>query len=217
MIIGIVGKMGMGKTSLMVYLAGRYWKTGKTYYSDIWIKSLVGKLEKWSFEGAFFFWLGLRKGRYMIPSSNYREFEQKGELYAIPSGSVALVDEAPVYFDSKARDFLPLYVRKKITDSRKDGIDLWWSAQRLRSVSTDLRENTHIYIDVYSLPLLPYGWLRLYLTKEYSDINENCTFEGLKPYRKRWYLLRKKHLDSYDTYQKIHPEMSDVPVENKEN
>ena len=145
----------------------------------------------------------------MVPYSNYREYEEKEELYRLPAGSIMIVDEATVYFDAKSVKFLPLWIRKKITDHRKDGIDLWWSSQRLRGVCTDLRDLTHIYWVVSSFPLLPRGWLRAYRVQEYYDIDENGKFENVDRGRVFYRFLTKRHLTAYDTYQKIRPDLQE--------
>ena len=209
MIIGILGKTGVGKTSLMVKLATKHWRSGKHFYSDIWLKSIKPYMDRWSVGGWLAYNLGLSKGRYFVPYSNYREYEEREDLYKLPAGSTILVDEATVYFDSKAVKFLPLHIRKKITDSRKDGIDIWWSSQRIRGVCTDLRDLTHIYYQVSSFPLLPAGYLRVYFAKMYFDIDENGKFENVKSAKTKVIFLTRKDFDAYDTYQKIRPELQD--------
>ena len=117
MVIGITGKMGQGKSSFLSTLYKDYQASGKYIWSNIHLKNVKGFIVRRRFLSFLTFYLGLSLGRAMFPYSNYRYFQEKEAIKDLPKGSLLLLDEAHLYYDSKAKQFLSLRERKQITDS----------------------------------------------------------------------------------------------------
>lgn len=203
MIYGFMGKVGAGKTSGMILNRHSIFSSGKTLYTNMAIYDLKGRIQPWDPVGAFLYHCGFRVGRKMIPYSNYRHYVNKEDINKIPKGSTIILDECHIYFDSKEKTFLNIDTRKKITDSRRDGIDIYWATQRFKAVSTDLRDNTHFYIFVNSWWVIP-RFLRVYKFSWFNDVDESGT-EGKNPLGNKWQFVSLRTLQQYDTLQSLEP------------
>lgn len=127
MITCYFGKLGQGKTYALAEHALRELKNGRVVYSNFFID-----------------WQGRAKTRWRdaIPKSNFKTFKGVEEFMTMENAFVAL-DEGWIYFDSYKMTSLPLAVRMKILQSRKDGLDIAYTTQRPEQVHKSLRAMTN--------------------------------------------------------------------------
>lgn len=130
MILGIIGKRGSGKTLTMVKAMSEYVKEGKIVYSNMSSFGSKGFTDK-------------QKERIHLLSDdffkNYRQYNLRN--------CGVFLDEIYVYIDSRTS----MSKRNKImsyffNQTRKTGVDLYYTTQFFRQVDVRLRMNTEYFI-----------------------------------------------------------------------
>lgn len=135
MITCYFGKLGQGKTYALAEHAIRELEYGRIVYSNFFID--------WKGKPPVRAGIFSRKG---IPKSNFRKFETVEDFLNMENALVAL-DEGWIYFDSYEMTRLPISVRMKILQSRKDGLDIAYTSQRPEQVHVSLRAMTNEYYE----------------------------------------------------------------------
>jgi hypothetical protein len=146
MITCYFGKLGQGKTYALAEHALRELRRGRVVYANFFID-----------------WKGLppiRMGvikRPAIPKENLRVFKSVEEFMTMENAFVAL-DEGWIYFDSYKMTSLPIDIRMKILQSRKDGLDIAYTSQRPEQVHVALRAMTNEYFECQAgrIPFIKY-------------------------------------------------------------
>jgi hypothetical protein len=92
-----------------------------------------------------------------VPKSNLRVFKSVEEFMTMEDAFVAL-DEGWIYFDSYKMTSLPIEIRMKILQSRKDGLDIAYTSQRPEQVHVALRAMTNEYFECQAgrIPFIKY-------------------------------------------------------------
>jgi hypothetical protein len=136
MITCYFGKLGQGKTYALAQHALRELERGRIVYSNFYI----------DWNGAPPTRIGKKIIRPAIPKSNFRPFKSVEQFMEMENGLVAL-DEGWIYFDSYKMTSLPIDIRMKILQSRKDGLDIAYTSQRPEQVHVALRAMTNEYYE----------------------------------------------------------------------
>lgn len=121
--------------------------------------------------------------------------------------AIVLLDDAPVWFNSRNWNNLPPEVQIKIIEHRKDCLKIICTAQFWDGVDKNLRENAHRYYEVNKifgkedeeiLYSKPWGVIRLtqFPPRRYDKIKR-------KVISTQYYLIRKKYVDLYNTFEKV--------------
>lgn len=152
MITCYYGKLGQGKTYALAEHALRELEAGRIVYSNFFLD-----------------WQGLprlRMGPFQrpeYPKSNWRVFHSVEEFMVMSNAFVAL-DEGWIYFDSYDMTKLPIAIRMKILQSRKDGLDIAYTTQRPEQVHKSLRAMTNEYweCEATHIPFVKYPVFKRY-------------------------------------------------------
>lgn len=135
MITCYFGKLGQGKTYALAQHALRELRRGRVVYTNFHI----------AWEGLPERKLGFTTLK-AVPKSNLRVFHSVPEFMEMENALVAL-DEGWIYFDSYKMTSLPIEIRMKILQSRKDGLDIAYTSQRPEQVHVALRAMTNRYFE----------------------------------------------------------------------
>jgi len=133
MITCYFGKLGQGKTYALAEHALRELENGRVVYTNFYIKWLGQTENKW-----------IRRPK--STRANLRIFHSVEEFMTMTNAFVAL-DEGWIYFDSYEMTKLPIEVRMKILQSRKDGLDIAYTTQRPEQVHKSLRAMTNEFYE----------------------------------------------------------------------
>lgn len=138
-VVGIVGRMGSGKSYFAVRMAYRRMRAGATIYTNFSMR-LEPRHAKPCRERC------IRKGRCKCArrcpcqmASRWHRFEG-WEQFATITDAVVIVDEVDLYAPSHDPRAIPDYVRWKLKMARKHRIDLYWIAQHESRVARLLRD-----------------------------------------------------------------------------
>lgn len=209
MITCYFGKLGQGKTYALAEHALRALRRGRIVYSNFHI----------AWEGLPPTRIGTKIIRPALPKSNLRQFKSVDEFMEMESALVAL-DEGWIYFDSYKMTSLPIEIRMKILQSRKDGLDIAYTSQRPEQVHVALRAMTNEYYECQAgrIPLVRYPVFYRYEADLVNGVikretklkwEERKTKEGSQwipiEVEKRPKIIwpSKKVFDSFDTIEKI--------------
>lgn len=139
MVEGATGLPGQGKTLGMVR---RAWdaktKQGRRIYSNIPLTDRrITERQQWFFFGP----------RLLVKSPNYGESWADGKIGTLREvfdldDAVVFLDEVHLWVGSHKWQEVPEEFRIYISQQRKDGVDIWWTAQGLARVHNHLRELT---------------------------------------------------------------------------
>jgi hypothetical protein len=118
------------------------------------------------------------------------DFQDWNELIGLRC-CLILLDEAAVWFNSRDWKGFPREVASFLMQSRKEGVDLWFTAQSEAGVDANLRRLVSTY----------------YSCERFGPFIRQTIYDGQavgasKGYT-RWTLLRKRVMDAYDTYQVV--------------
>ena len=162
--------------------------SGKTYF-------LVTKALKFLAEGRVVysnFWIDWS-------GSGLVYWEKVQELQNVKDG-VIIMDEAQIYFNARKWDFLDEKLKYKLQQHRKDGLDVGGSVQNIKRLDVVMRELVSHYYEVKRIGSL--CWLRRFHIYD----SEKMKREKLDS---KWFILRKKFFQKYDTLKKIVPDYKD--------
>jgi hypothetical protein len=144
MIACYFGKFGQGKTLAMTEYLISQLNEGRVVYTNYhinWNNENIPQnyLHKIIREIA-------GKKHISFPSTNLRYFDDIEQFIEMENAVVAL-DEGWVYFDSYQMAKFPKHIRLKLMQSRKDGLDLVYTTQRIMNIHTNLREMTNVFYE----------------------------------------------------------------------
>lgn len=174
MITAIIGKPGTGKTLQMVRFAEKFLKKGQDVYSNILLDQ--SKMNLGKKPGRLFFWQDIEQFKYIHEG-------------------VILWDEVGAYFDSRAYAKFPEDVRIKLQQSRKDGLNLFYTVQAYSRADLILKQLTNFLLECHSI--FNIFWVTEYFPEEYEK-PMNAKHRGTF-----FYLGTKKLYSYYNTKQKI--------------
>lgn len=156
--------------------------SGKTY-------SLVAVAEKAMREGIPVY---VNAGFKVKGAIEYRSLE---EMLLIPNGSCILLDEAPTVFNSRRWQEFPDGLLYRLTQVRKDGLQLYWSAIHEDMVDVTLRRLTFWFVHCHSITK------RLFYTRIFPPEEFRKQDEGGSGLAVRRVKMRVARL--YDTHGKV--------------
>ena len=120
--------------------------------------------------------------------------------------AIVLIDEASIWFNSRNWNNLDPQVQYKILQHRKDGLRIYATAQFWDGVDKYVRQNAHKYFEVNKVmgsdETEEKVWglitVREYPPRFYDKIRRPTI-------RTNYYLIRKKYIDLYNTFEKVIP------------
>ena len=121
-VVGIVGRMGSGKSYMAVRMAYQRLMAGANVCTNFSMKLPPELQERW------------------------REFGGWDD-FAVLENAVVIIDEAQLYAPSNKTLVFPTVARWKLAQARKFGLDVYWISQHEARVNSILRDLTHmIYV-----------------------------------------------------------------------
>lgn len=192
-----LGKLGQGKSYAMTCELLNELNRGTIVYTNyriFWNGKTVNK----------FNWKTWKWEKISYPASNLRPvagLSIKKILQHVENGTkqrhnILALDEGYLYFDSYQGTRMSLDVRKFILHSRKRHIDIWYTAQRLMSIATTMREMTDYFYKCRSLNLLFFRifWVTMHDLEDKKDggLSDRIGFPS-------FYLSNPIVYKSYDT------------------
>jgi len=167
--------------------------TGKTYVLTCKaIKFADAGLEVWS--------------NYHIDHPAIKYYTKISELVEVKHG-VILMDEAQIYFNSRNWEALDERLQYKLQQHRKQGLDIWGTAQNIKRLDVVMRELVSNYYECHfiGLPFFPFVFTREYDVKDAEKSDERRT-----SYSFNFFPLSKKVYDRYDTFAEIKKDTEDT-------
>lgn len=172
----LTGRPGTGKTYVLTAKALEFAKQGRPVYSN-----------------------------FKIDHPDIKYYTKISELIDIKKG-VILMDEAQIYFNSRNWEALDERLQYKLQQHRKQGLDIWGTAQNVKRLDVVMRELVSNYYECrfVSLPFLKFVIVREYDIKDAEkadDRRASFSFE--------LHLLKQSIYDRYDTYAEISKDQED--------
>lgn len=143
MIIAYTGKLGQGKTYTMTQDIVKALNKGVRVYSNYKIFWNGYKEEKRWWKTAFIYF-GLRRDYIYYPASNLSYWSETEEILDLENGIIAM-DEGSVYLNSRNWALLDPEFQRKILQSRKDGLHIYFTAQRIGQIELTLRNLVNVF------------------------------------------------------------------------
>lgn len=198
MIIGWTGRLGTGKTYSMVRALHQELMKGTKVYSNFRLY-WEGYNEPRSRYKDFLVKHGFHKYK-DYPKENLQYWSSVEEWEPLTDGIIA-IDEGGVYLSSRRWRKMSEEFERKILQSRKDGLHIYFTSQRLGAIDLTLRSLVNKYYECTSRVV--FGRL-LFMNFEY-DIND----EGKRPekrtiYSRESFWFNKKIGNFYDTNEKVY-------------
>lgn len=186
----LTGRPGTGKTAILTAKALEWLKQGREIWSNY-------KIE----------WNG----------TNLHYYQKVDELVNVKQG-IILMDEVHIYFNSRNWENLDERLQYKLQQHRKQGLDIWGTAQNIKRIDVIMRELVSNYYECAKLigtsenSKRPFG---LFLIREYDVKDAEKPNERRMRYSFDWYFLTKKVFSKYDTLAEIHYEKTKTNEINK--
>jgi hypothetical protein len=119
-------------------------------------------------------------------SKRFHYWHSLSQLVRIKHGTIIL-DEAQIYFNSRAWSKLPLKLQYKLQQHRKQGIHIWASVQHINRIDVVMRELITNYYECRKVFIVPFSkrGLTLYKITEYQPIE--ATKLKRDKLERRWY------------------------------
>jgi len=143
MIVAYTGKLGQGKTYTMTQDIVKHLNKGVKVYSNYKIYWNGYKEEKTWWKSALVR-LGLRRNYRNYPASNLSYWSETEEILDLENGIIAM-DEGSVYLNSRNWALLDPEFQRKILQSRKDGLHIYFTAQRIGQIELTLRNLVNVF------------------------------------------------------------------------
>jgi len=171
MVEGIVGLPGSGKTYLLAKIGIEDIKKGKEVYANFHL------------EGARYF----SRLPQVIDIIKYKLVNKQ------PVKMTILIDEINLSFPSRMWQKIPGWVLYFWSQTRKFGLDIYYTSQSLARVDKVIREISNF---VWVVKPLPFGIFMAskILPEEYDKTKKDI-------YERKFFLLEKKYFSKYDTYE----------------
>ncbi len=190
MIVGIIGKRGCGKTITMAKTVMDMLEKGKTIYTNF-------HLNKKAIPKKYHSKIHLLDAEFF---KNYKNFK----LY----NCALFLDEIYIYIDSRSsmskRNRLWSYF---INQTRKRGVDLYFTTQFFRQVELRLRENTEIFI----FPQIVKHENKIIIINKIYSYGDNLKRIGIERF------IGNDYYDVYDTDEIISFDEEDEKKSKKNN
>jgi len=139
--------------------------------------------------------------------------------------AIVLIDDGAIWFNARNWREFSYEMQYKIINNRKDGLKIYITTQYMRGLDSVIRENCHYYYeckkvmgsDEYAKKV----WGLIKASQYYPDLYDKVK---RRPISTKYFLIRQKFVDTYDTYEKIErkplttKELSqEVKIERKES
>lgn len=192
-----VGLPAMGKTYVLTRKALDFVRQGRHIYTN--------------------YDLSLKENSLFYPYKEQIHFwETTDELTGINEG-VIIMDEAQVYFNSRAWADADVRLQYKLQQHRKDGLDIFGTVQHEKRLDTVMRELVSHYYQCNKFfssrenARKVFGIIRVsvYYPEEIQKVKREKAWG-------EWYLIRKKYVDLYDTNKKIETKEEFKPLKHTE-
>jgi len=173
--------------------------TGKTYFMTRLAQKMVQDTKQsWSLFANYH----LKQDAFTIKP----EYFDNPMAFLDMERAIVLIDDGAIWFGSRQWSKLPWEVQHKIINNRKDGIQVFVTTQFFESLDRTFRENCHKYYECEKImgsgehAAKIWGIIRVrrFPPRTYDKIRR-------KSLETRYFVLRKKYTDLYDTYEKIIP------------
>lgn len=115
-------------------------------------------------------------------------YKELDEIFGIQD-AIVLIDEAGIYLPAQAWNKIPFEFMRSIRQHRKNGLDMYYTAQDLQDVATALRRVTQFQRDINRT------WKFCFERTTNPRTKEKYGFEIS--------ILNKKIFDLYDTYDEV--------------
>lgn len=199
MIVGFDGLTGSGKTlSMVINLARKYRQTGKPIFANFQCKVPAIDFRKWN--------RPVIKGQY-VNAIVLRSDDFIDRLLKERSGIFA-VDEAGFVFNNRKWRTLPFELVARFQQSRKLGVDIFYTTQNIMRVDMTLRELTHMQV-MCRMDYLPFA-TQPYILRNFAYYNPLIGHDSPQmrilwgAYSEFWFSWQfKKFYPMYDTLELV--------------
>jgi hypothetical protein len=125
------------------------------------------------------------------------------------SHALVLIDDGAIWFNNRRWHEFSYDLQYKIINNRKDGLKIYVTTQYFEGIESTIRENCHFYYECEKLigsgEFSKKIWGIIRVRQYYPRLHDKIR---RKPLSSKYFLLRKKYTDMYDTYEKITRKMS---------
>lgn len=173
----LTGKPGEGKTYILTKKALEFLDEGREVWTNYFIKA---------------------------KSQNLHFYTKLDELINIENG-VILMDEGHIYFNSRNWENLDERFQYKLQQHRKDGLDIWATAQNIKRLDVVVRELVSNYYEckkVFALEIRNHLF-GLFIKREFAVEDSERPDHVREQWSREFIWLDKKVCNSFDTLQKI--------------
>jgi hypothetical protein len=202
MIFGFTGLTGSGKTLSMVACACRHYKeTKRPIYSNFRMGVFEYEGEGWRKKQLF-----NKDGTPVITWATVLRGNDFIDKLMVTKTGLFLVDEAGFVFNNRKWRELPFELVARFQQSRKLGVDIYYTTQNITRVDMTLRELTHVQVmcEMDTLPFMHEHW-RLQNFAYYNPIIGHDSEGNRKLYEawhEWWFWWQfKKFYQLYDTLE----------------
>jgi hypothetical protein len=202
MIKGFTGLTGSGKTLSMVMAGCRHYKdTKRPIYSNF----KMGVFE-YEGEGMFARKVKDKDGKPVIKWAEVLRSDDFIDKLMVTKTGLFLVDEAGFVFNNRKWRTLPFELVARFQQSRKLGVDIFYTTQNIMRVDMTLRELTHVQImcEMDTLPFASNHW-RLRNEAYFNPIigkDSESNRRLYEAYREWWFWWQfKRFYPLYDTLE----------------
>lgn len=116
------------------------------------------------------------------------QYKELDEIYEAKN-AIVLIDEAGIYLPAQAWNKIPFEFMREIRQHRKNGLDMWYTAQDMQDVATALRRVTQFEHKVERMA-------KIMLVKTINPRSK-------EKYGFNISILKEKIFDLYDTYDQV--------------
>lgn len=177
----LTGRPGEGKTYLLTKKAIEFLKEGREVWSNYWIKPTDRNLQ-----------------------GKIHYYEKVNQLVSVENG-VILMDEGHIYFNARNWEKLDEKFQYKLQQHRKDGLDIWCTAQNVKRLDVIMRELVSNYYECKKVFALKLGRkeIGLFVRREFDMEDSEKPDENRHCWGTEWHWLDPKVYKAFDTLQKI--------------
>jgi hypothetical protein len=207
MIVGYTGLAGEGKTLSMVNDAIPYLLSGKTVYSNTPFSIKISKRQKHKIYSKY---LNMLRRGYKVKEPNIKDDRIYAIYLAGKDFEIALktaidclfcVDEAGIYLSNYKWNKLDDDYVMKFAQTRKYGLDLFYTSQRLNHTVKRLRDLTNLLIQCKKLSVFGFTFFRsIYYDPEFNEIKVFNIEQEQRYILKRKYIWPWQTKKLYDSY-----------------
>jgi len=148
----------------------------------------------------------------ILANYHVKDFPRKVEYFDNPNfllnieKAIVLIDDGAIWFNSRRWHEFSYDLQYKIINNRKDGLKIYVTTQYFDGIESTIRENCHYYYECTKLfgsgEFSEKVWGVIRARQYYPRLHDKIR---RKPISSKYFFLKKKYVDLYDTYEKINP------------